>query len=167
MSVLQHTPGWVWGLLIGLLALGLMQSRTRELSVTRVTVLPVAMIALSLFGIYGAFGLQPLAFGAWAAGWLLAARGLGRFAAVRGAAWSGESRRIHVPGSWLPLFLILGIFLTRYVGNVCLAIDPSLASDADFAAGCGLVYGGFSGLYWSRAQSLRGVVPRSGAWQPA
>jgi hypothetical protein len=70
-------------LLIGLLALGIMRSRTREMSVARVTALPAAMIALSLYGVYGAFGAQALAFGAWAGGFLLATRGLGRFVVSR------------------------------------------------------------------------------------
>jgi hypothetical protein len=166
-SILQHTPGWVWVLLSILLALGLSQTRERQLSLARITALPVAMITLSLVSLLNAFGTLPQAFAAWAAGFLLTTHFLGEFAAVRDAAWSGATRRVRVPGSWLPLALILGLFLTRYVGNVCLAIRPDLAGDASFAATCALVYGGFSGLFWSRARSLRGAVPRLGGTQMA
>lgn len=167
LSILQHTPGWVWGLLLALLGIGLLQTRSREMSRGRVIALPVAMIGLSLAGLVSALGPLPLAFAAWAAGFLLAGWVLGDVVTVRGAAWSGATQRIRVPGSWQPLVLILGVFLTRYVCNVCLAIQPSLARDMLFATGCALVYGAFSGLFWSRARSLRGVVPRMAQAQAA
>jgi len=167
VTILQHTPGWVWGLLIALLTLGLLQTRTREVSRARVIALPVAMIVLALIGLLGAFGSFVVAYLAWAGGFALAARTLGAAAAVRGARWSGATGRILVPGSWLPLGLILGVFLTRYVANVCLALDPALARNTVFAAACGLAYGGFSGLFWSRARSLRGSIPGWRAVAPA
>jgi len=38
--ILQHTPGWVWGLLALLVVIGLAQTRSREMSPARISTLP-------------------------------------------------------------------------------------------------------------------------------
>jgi hypothetical protein len=155
IAIVQHTPVWVWGLLTVLIGLGLSQTRDREMSLMRVTVLPLAMIALSASGVLSAFGHFPIALGGWAAG-VGAALAFGRqFAAVRGARWSAQAGLLHVPGSWLPLVLIVGLFCIKYVAGASLALHPMLAVDATFAGLCSLAYGGFSGLFLARALSLR------------
>ena len=67
-SILQHTPVWVWVLFCVLIALGIAQTREREVSIARATILPILMIALSLSGVLSAFSQVPLACGAWLAG---------------------------------------------------------------------------------------------------
>lgn len=47
--IVRNTPPWVWGLLAALLALGLSQLRSRNVSLTRITLLPLAMTGLSLW----------------------------------------------------------------------------------------------------------------------
>jgi len=159
-SILQHTPVRVWGLLAGLIALGLWQTRDRELPLLRVTVLPLAMIVLSASGVLSAFGHFPVALGGWAAG-VGAALAFGRqFVAMRGARWSAQAGQLHVPGSWLPLALMVGLFCIKYVAGVSLALHPALVHDAAFASLCSLAYGGFSGLFLARAQSLRLLATR-------
>ena len=155
IAIVQHTPVWVWGLLTVLIGLGLSQTRDREMSLMRVTVLPLAMIALSASGVLSAFGHFPIALGGWAAG-VGAALAFGRqFVAVRGARWSAQAGLLHVPGSWLPLVLIVGLFCIKYVAGASLALHPMLAVDAAFAGLCSLAYGSFSGLFLARALSLR------------
>ncbi|CAN5900587.1 hypothetical protein BH11PSE8_BH11PSE8_40320 [soil metagenome] len=160
-AILSHTPIWVWALLAALLAIGLAQTKTREVSLTRITVLPVILLVLSVAGVFTAFGHQPLALGAWAAG-LAASLTLARsWVAVRTASWSPATQRLHVPGSWLPLTLIVGLFMIKYMVGVTLAMEPAMAHNATFAGCCGLAYGGFSGLFAARALSLRALATRS------
>jgi hypothetical protein len=155
IAIVQHTPNWVWGLLTLLIAVGLWQTRDREMTLARVTVLPLVLIALSASGVLSAFGHFPVALGGWAAG-AGAALTLGRqFVAVRGARWSAEVGLLHVPGSWLPLTLIVGLFCIKYGAGASLAMNPALAADATFAGLCSLAYGGFGGLFLARAMSLR------------
>ncbi len=158
IAILQHTPVWVWGLLTGLIALGLWQTRDREMTMVRVTVLPLVLIALSLSGVFSAFGHFPVALGGWAAG-VGAALAIGRqLVSVRGAHWSGQAGRLHVPGSWLPLVLIVGLFCIKYFAGAGLAMHPALATDTTFAGLCSLAYGTFSGLFLARAMQLRGLA---------
>lgn len=167
IAIVQHTPTWVWGLLATLVALGLLQTRPLEMSLTRVTVLPLVLTALSLSGVLSAFGHLPVALAAWATG-VAAALALARKAvSVRGAAWSASRGLLHVPGSWLPLVLIVSLFALKYGAGVSLALAPALASDTSFAGLCSLAYGTFSGLFMARALSLRSLATRSAAMQPA
>lgn len=155
LAIVQHTPLRVWLILAGLVALGLSQTRTRELSLSRVTVLPVVLLALSLAGAMNSFGVLPVALIAWMAGVSVALTLAKRAVAAPGARWSATSRSLHVPGSWLPLVLIVGSFLIKYVAGAGLAVHPSLASNAVFAGLCSLCFGAFSGLFLARSLSLR------------
>jgi len=151
-QIVVHTPKWVWALLILLIAAGLAQLRARRISVPRATLLPALLLVLSMLGVIG--GLHGVALSVWAttlAAALVFGQGL---AAPRGASWSGATRELHVPGSALPLALIMGLFATKYAAGVALAMNPLLASDAAFAALCGAAYGSFSGLFAARAVSL-------------
>ena len=167
IAIVQHTPVWVWGLLAALLALGLSQARTRDISLTRITVLPLILLTLSVSGVLSAFGHLPIAIAAWIGG-VAVALGLGRRAvAVRGASWSAGTRQLRVPGSWLPLVLIVGLFMIKYMAGASLALHPSLATDSLFAGRCSLAYGTFSGLFLARALSLRSLAVRPSTLQAA
>jgi hypothetical protein len=115
---------------------------------------------LSLAGVLSAFAPSVLALASWAAG-VATALAFGRNAvAVRGASWSPGTALLHVPGSWLPLVLILGLFTLKYGAGVSLAMQPGLATDAAFAGLCSLAYGSFSGLFLARALRLRRLARR-------
>ena len=158
LDILEHTPVWVWIVFGALVLLGLQQSRTRDVSIARATILPVVMIVLSLSGVVGAFGPVPFALAAWAAGVGLSLTLAGKAVAVRGASRSTQPGHVRIPGSFVPVLLILAVFITKYSAGVALAINPSLAANTAVAVTLSLVYGVFSGLFWSRAQSLRSVV---------
>lgn len=167
LVILQHTPIWVWTLLAALVALGAYQARSREMTLLRVTVLPLVLVALSASGVLSAFGIHPVTIGGWLAG-LGVALTLGkRLVVSRGAHWSAETGRLHVPGSWLPLVLILALFSLKYAAGVTVAMTPSMAHDSTFAGLCSLAYGSFSGLFLARAIGLRSLAPRRGALQTA
>lgn len=155
IAIVHHTPIWVWGVFSALIALGLAQTRPQEMGLLRVTVLPLAMIALSLSGVLSSFGHVPVALGGWAAGVgtaLAFARGL---VMARGAAWRPATATVVVPGSWWPLLLIVALFAVKYVVGVSLAMHPALASDPGFAGPCSFAYGGCSGLFLARGLALR------------
>ena len=160
-SIIQHTPVWVWGLLVALVVLGLSQARAQEMSLLRVQIVPLMLIALSLSGVFSAFGRHPVAFSGWAMGFA-ATLALARNAvAARGATWSPDARTLLVPGSWLPLSLMVSLFAIKYFAGVTLAMNPALVANAVFAGGCSLIYGSISGLFLARALSLRRLaVPR-------
>lgn len=170
LRILSNTPVWVWGLLAGLIALGLTQLRTRTLPLARAFVLPAVMCALALAGtlttLDGAFGV-PLA--AWLLGVALVGGLLARGPVPAGTCHDAARGTVTVPGSSVPLLLILGIFTLKYALGVAFALQPELAAARGFGGFAASLYGALAGLFVGRAGRLfrftRGraaVAPSSG-----
>jgi hypothetical protein len=158
VRILEHTPVWVWLILAALVALGLLQTRARTISRARAYTLPLIFIALSLSGIVRGAGSFPIALGAWAGGAMAAWLLLRQAVAVRHASWLPATASFHVPGSWLPLTLIVGLFLLKYAVGVAQALHPQLGTDTGFQGMTNGIYGVFAGLFWARSWSLRALV---------
>lgn len=154
VRILANTPIWVWGLLAALLALGASQLFTRSASLMRVMILPAAMTGLSLYGTLSVFGAAPAGLLAWCAAAGMAVPLVLRRPLPARTRYDAATRRFTLPGSGLPLLLILGIFLTKYVVGVMLAMRPALAGDAGFAPAVAALYGAFSGVFIGRALRL-------------
>jgi hypothetical protein len=158
ISILQQTPHWVWGLLAILTIVGMKQTEPRLRSVRSATIWPVAMIALSFYGVVSVFLHQPLALAAWAAGAVAALCVCDALGAWRGVEWSSADRSLLVPGSWLPLILFLTLFCLKFGVSVAIAQSPALPLDADFAGLVGLAYGAFSGSFAARGLAMWRVI---------
>lgn len=153
-AILQQTPHWVWGILAALTVMGFRQTLPRRRSLRSGTALPLVMVLLSLYGIASAFSRQPLAMLAWVGGGVLTlwlAQALRVWSGIR---WLPQERSVLMPGSWLPLVLLLGLFSVKFGVAIALSTTPSLAIDAGFGGFAGLVYGGFSGLFLARALAV-------------
>ncbi|WIT10366.1 hypothetical protein PFX98_15755 [Paucibacter sediminis] len=159
MMIVQHTPAWVWGLLAALLALGLSQTRTQQVSEGRLRLLPLAFVGLGVWGTLSAFGWHSGVALAWAGSFVLSYR------LVRGSGWPGAARYVpaqqgfHVPGSWLPLALMMAIFVLKYAVGVTLSMQPQLAQTADFAIAVSAAYGALSAVFMGRARNILARAP--------
>jgi hypothetical protein len=164
-SIARNTPVWVWGLLAALVALGLTQARDRSASLARIALTPIAMTALSLWGTVSAFGASPQ-FGpvllAWSASAAASLAAVAPFAPPAGTRYDPASRIFQLPGSWIPLLLILGVFLTKYVVGVELAMQPALARDGAYTLAVATIYGFFSGLFVGRTARVWRLANRPG-----
>ena len=158
-AILGRTPTWVWGLLAGLIALGVSQIFERRASVARVALLPISMACLSVFSLGGALNASANMPSALLI-WLLAAMacaGLAmawRAAPPAGTRFDASSRQFNLPGSLVPLLLILAIFFTKYTVAIELAMQPGLIQNARFAVSLAAVYGIFNGFFAARALRL-------------
>ena len=68
LTIVQHTPSWVWMLLAALIWLGASQFFARSAGLRRVLLMPVAMTVFSVWGLGSAFGALPqlpAILGAW------------------------------------------------------------------------------------------------------
>ena len=50
LSILEHTPVWVWAVFFAVISRGLAQTRTQNVRMARAILLPVVMVVLSLAG---------------------------------------------------------------------------------------------------------------------
>ena len=157
MQTLQHIPVWVFALLIGLVALGWVQTRTRQLPKQRLLGINIALTVFTLVGVVQQWRLTPwlaLSLLSWAAMGLLVAWALGQGAAPAGASYDPETRRFTVPGSWLPLTLFMAIFACKFVVGMLSATAPEQLDSLSAAIGISALYGVFSGVLNARAWRL-------------
>ena len=153
-QILQKTPVWVWALLAGLIALGYSQTRDRVVGLQRTMLMPMAMVALSVLGTVSAFGASPSVLGTWFATAALVASFIMSRPAPASTRFDGATKQYAIPGSWLPMLIILAIFVTKYAVGVSLAMRPSLAHDDVFPLVIGALYGVFSGFFAGRTLRL-------------
>ncbi len=158
IDILTHTPTWVWVIFASVGALGFAQTRDRDVSRMRVTLLPLVFVALSFTGVLRSSVGAGAALAAWALGFGVLVVFGRRALAVRGVRCSSDGRRLHVPGSWAPLGLILGLFVLRYGMGVLGAIRPDIAENVAIALGAQSIYGLFAGCFWVRSASLRSLA---------
>ncbi|HJV80280.1 MAG TPA: DUF6622 family protein [Noviherbaspirillum sp.] len=154
LRIVANTPAWVWFLLLALVILGVTQSRPRTMGLRRALILPAVMAGLSIAGTVSSFGVTPSALLAWpvaagAATWLVSRHPV----AVR-TKYDPGTGLFHLPGSIIPLLLILGIFLVKYIVSAMLAMQSALTENAGFVTLIAALYGAMSGVFVGRAARL-------------
>lgn len=164
LQIILHTPKWVFAVFVLLLWLGCKQLLSGSVSLTKVTVMPIAMTGLSLAGVISAFGDSPSAL----LGWAVAAAALVLLLVLQqplpaNTRYDRAARKFQVAGSAVPLVLMMGIFFTKYVVGVSLVMHPELRQQASFAVAIPMLYGAFSGIFAARAVRLWRLAIRTDA----
>lgn len=154
MHILANTPKWVFILFFALLWMGLQQLLPRSVSLSRATIVPLAMTVLSLYGVTSAFGDSGQALLAWIAGAVVVFSIGFNLQSASPIGFDLRSRRFQMPGSAVPLAVFMGIFFTKYAVGVSIGMQPSLAHDSNFALAVSALYGAFSGVFLTRAAKL-------------
>ncbi|MYM73055.1 hypothetical protein GTP56_12725 [Duganella sp. FT134W] len=138
---------------------GWLASQDRETSWRKVALIPLVMVGLSVTSINGH---GPLGDGVWAL-WALGA------VASAAAIWQLSRREIMVNraagtvlqrGSWMPLVLMIAIFVTKYAVAVLSAMHPELQHSVPFAASVAVLYGVFNGLFLGRLARYAAALQR-------
>jgi hypothetical protein len=154
LEIINHTPRWVFGLFIALVLLGMQQTRTRTVTMTRMTLLPLAMLALSFWGVWNAFDGSAVGVACWLGAMLGAALFAQRFDFSSNVRFLPDTRSFIMPGSWLPLVLMMAIFFTKYAVGASLAQHGELRGLASFVAMASLAYGFWSGIFIGRMAQI-------------
>ncbi|MDR3396058.1 MAG: hypothetical protein P4M06_00690 [Pandoraea sp.] len=154
-AFLSHVPFWVWWLFVALVALGLSATRTQYKPLWAALAMPLAMTGVSAYGAASTFTTHMPALIAWASAVVIVVVLRAALGAWGRVSWVPETRRVRVPGSWLPLLWMLAIFALKFAVGVSLAIYPALKSNGAFSAWVCLSYGAFSGIFLGRALAIR------------
>lgn len=148
-QIVSHTPVYVWALLAFLVYRGVAAARDREVSLLKLFIIPLVMLAFTLAGMNGH---GPLGAGIWAV-WLT-----GMSAAVL-VTWMADSGEIVVNraagtvlqrGSWTPLALMIAIFATKYAVAVLSALHPEMRHQMPFVVAATGLFGAFNGVFIGR-----------------
>ena len=153
-QIVSHIPVWVWPLLLALLWLGLSQSVTRNVTLRRITIMPLVMTSLSLLGTVGAFGANSGVLAVWLVGAAVSATVVLQQPLSDQTRYDSWTQRFTLPGSWVPLLLILGIFVTKFAVGAATGLQPGLRGNTEFSLGVAAVYGAFSGVFLARSGRL-------------
>lgn len=146
-QLFSHTPLYVWAILAFLVYRGVLASRAREVTLRKLCIIPLVMLALSLSGVHGSFGFDGVAPFAWAAGALAGGLLAWSLTNPRKVAAFPERGTMQLAGSWLPLMLMMSIFCMKYAVAVSLAIHPAYAHATGFVLFVCAAYGCFSGIF--------------------
>jgi hypothetical protein len=162
-EILAHTPIWVWTLLVALLWLGLVQTAPRSVRLPRVILLPLAMTGLSLYACLSTFGAIHVSWAIWLGAALATAAWVGTGDLPAGTRYDAPTQFFRLPGSWVPLSLMMTVFLTKYAVGVMLAMHPALVHDSVVAAIVATLYGAMSGVFLGRMARLLRLAQASAA----
>lgn len=154
LQILSHTPVWVFGLLLGLLGLGLMQARTRSVRKAPALLFPAGMIALSVAGIHWSFGFTALAVASWFVAAATATACGYAYLRDKNVLWQKNEGKFFIPGSWVPLAVMMTLFSLKYVHAVMKVIHPDSVAAPVFIGTLSAVYGLLSGYFSARAANL-------------
>jgi uncharacterized membrane protein len=153
MQTLQHIPLWVFGLFIGLVALGWLQTRTRQVHKLQLLSAKVALTVVTLISVVQLWWSTPwlaIALSSWALTGLLVSWALSRRAAPAGASFNLATQRFTLPGSWWPLALFMAIFACKFVVGMLSAVAPEHIRSLPAAIGISALYGLLSGIVIAR-----------------
>jgi hypothetical protein len=148
----SHILAWIFAILLGLIAMGLVQTRTRLVNPRVLVGVATGLLAYSAWGVTSAFGLQLAPLLAWGLGLALALGLLMRWVASQGLVRQG--RAVQVPGSWLPMALLLSIFLAKFVLGMATGLGVSFVQASWFVALASGVFGLLSGSFAARAWAV-------------
>lgn len=153
MQTLQHIPLWVFGLFIGLVALGLLQTRTRQVHKRQLLGAKVSLTVMTLVSVVQLWWPTPwlvIALISWALTGLFMSWALSQSAAPAGASFNPATQRFTLPGSWWPLALFMAIFACKFVVGMLSAIAPETMYSLQAAIGISAWYGLLSGIVIAR-----------------
>ena len=153
-QILANTPPWVFALFFVLLVFGLMQTRTRTVRKIPALLLPAGMIVLSLAGINSSFGLRPIPLVSWAIALTIAIYVGYALLRDKRVKYDAGEKKFLVPGSWVPLVVIMAIFFAKYVYAVMHAYNAKVISTPQFVVALSAVYGLLSGYFAARGLNL-------------
>ena len=153
-QIVSRTPGFVWGILLLCIAMGAMQSRDQRMTRQRVLRVSAVWCLFGLWGVVSAFGLQWHSVAAWLSGLGLTVGALKDRRWPAGVRYDGGNGLYFVPGSWLPMAIIMALFMAKYSVGVSLGLMPELAQVALFGTAVSALYGALSGLFIARAGNI-------------
>lgn len=145
MQIFTHTPIWVWALLAFLVQRGYVMSQDRQLSVRKACLLPVLMLGWSVYGVVQLGDLNLVMAYAMVAVASAALRL--KLAGNAAQSYDPATQLLTVKGSWLPMLVILGLFLGKYAYNVATAMAPVLQQSTQFVWIAQLLFALASGFF--------------------
>lgn len=150
IELLSNTPLYVYWIFFSLLFVGLSQTKTRNVGLKRAVLIPLILILFSIYAIINDFGINLLSMSIWIGGIILV---LGLNKSVKSQKevyYSNETKIFIIEGSFLPLFMMMLLFFTKYSVGIVSINDDVLFHTNLFISIASFFYGIFTGMYLLR-----------------
>jgi hypothetical protein len=159
--MLSHIPVWVFAVFALLIALGIWQSRPRTVSPAAPALLAAGFLLYSLYGVISSFGASAACLLPWALAVLSCVLAGSRAFGPTDLTRVPGTTKVRIPGSWLPLGLMLGIFVAKFAVGFVAGARLSVGTQAWFAPAVSFVLGALSGGFASRAVTIRRYIAQA------
>ena len=146
-QILMYTPRWVFGLLAGLIILGIIQARPRQVPVVAAFIMPVAMMLMSSIGLLMTIGFTWRSVLFWSLGAIVVTTLMAKLIVNSNVTYDQTTRRFGLRGSWIPLLIIMAIFCTRYLLAMCIGMNLKVVQEFYFVPAMSLILGSLSGYF--------------------
>ena len=157
MIFVKHVPVWVFFILAALLWLGLSARKNRWVRWRVPIIVPIAMTFMAVSSLVTQYlatdALMPAVL-AWLGVCGLTAWQLSRRPLPEAVLYIAESGKFHLPGSYVPLAMYLGIFAFKFMVGFMTGMHMPIVNDLLFVLGISAIYGLFSGVFLSSAWRL-------------
>lgn len=150
INAVIQTPWWVYLVFIYLIQVGIRSSKGGTVSMTKLAILPILFIVMSIHTLIASFQLSGIVISVWLCsiilgvwiGWQLVCR---QKIQVDKTHWL-----IKLPGTWLTLILVMIIFISKYYFGYQLSADPRLMHQHGFEFSMLAVSGLCTGMFAGR-----------------
>lgn len=149
LDIIRYTPKWVFGLMMMLIVLGLIQSQTRKVGMALAFSLPFFMLFLSFNGVTSNLGWKGSVLSFWLLGLLITSYVFMQLNRNK-VKWDIETGKFVLLGSWTPMMIFMGIFFTRYALGVAIALDADILLQPLISCLASVVLGALSGFFVAR-----------------
>ncbi|MEB0029580.1 hypothetical protein QN372_02360 [Undibacterium sp. RTI2.1] len=153
-QIITHTPLWVWAILGFLIYRGVIASKDRVVSLKSICIIPIVMLGLSLQGMLSNFGIRPLALVSWGLSYILVTALTWKLSKSTTVSVMRAESKVHLTGSWVPLALMMAIFMIKYCVNVMLAIDTHWKTESLFVIICCVLFGILNGVFMGKMLAI-------------
>jgi hypothetical protein len=155
LVALSDTPTWVYLLFAYLLWVGIKASKTRNIALKKLFIMPAIFTYMSANTLLTSFDIHLFEVSTWI-GAILIGTIIGWVDIYRNYSHIKVDKQKHLiqaPGSWVTLTLIFIIFASRYYFSYEIAMDPALSKQTWFEVSMLAVSGACTGLFIGRLLS--------------
>jgi len=150
IDLLSNTPFYVYWIFFSLLIVGLIQTKRRQVELNRALGIPFILILLSVYALAHDFGINLFSTSIWIGGIILVFALNKIVKNQKEVEYSPLTQIFTIGGSYMPLFMMMTLFFTKYTVGVITALHSPVLHSSIFISVVSLFYGVFSGMYMLR-----------------
>lgn len=150
VDIANGIPWWVYVLFFYLLSIGLRATKTNVISLKRLFVLPILLVAMSIHTLLTAVQFNFFNVAIWVITLIIGIYAGWQQVHARKMRVDKKQLLFEVPGTWSTLILIMLIFVVKFFFGYELAVNPNLVQNVLFVFSMLATSGLFTGFFVGR-----------------